>query len=485
MKITFVAFGVESYSIEILSSYLKSRGHQTSLVFDPCLFQTEIFFQNQLAKFFTSNLVDKIVAEKPDFIGFSLFTLNYQRALSLASQIKKHLPNTPVIFGGIHPTSVPQEVINQPQVDIVCRGEGEYALAELLDNPSSTSIKNLWFKNGGQIIKNPLRPLISDLDSLPLPDKKLFFDVYPGFLTDYYTTTSRGCPFGCTFCANNVLNKIQQGLGPPLRRRSPQNVIKELVWAKKNFPIKRITFVDDIFVQNPKWLQIFAADYQKYIRLPYVALTHPSFITPKTAKLLKQSGCYFLLLGLQSASEKIRSQVLKRFETNHQIKQAAKYCHQNHLNFSIDHILNIPGETINDYVFALKFYKSLKPSIINCFYLQYFPQTEIINIAKLKKPIIKKINQGKTSTSLVVGFGNQNLADPQLLYSNFQFFFLLVPILPQKIINLIIQKKLYLKKFHPPLFVNALIKILLSTRVGRLNVYWGIIKQTLYFLFHQ
>jgi len=474
--ITFVAIAVESYSIEILSSFLKKKGHQTSVVFDPSLFATEVVNSGKIAHFLDhrQQLVKKILSQKPDFVGFSVFTLNYQRALSIARLIKKQSPSTVIIFGGIHPTSVPQLVIREKAVDIVCVGEGEYALNELLNHPKSTNIKNLWFKKGKKIIKNPLRPLIKELNILPLPDKQAFYDIYPGFLTDYYTNSSRGCPFGCTFCANNVLNQVQKGLGPILRRRSPQNLIDELIWAKKNFPIKRITFTDDIFVQDYNWLKIFTRLYSRHIKLPYVALTHPSFIDKKKAKLLKNSGCYFLLFGVQSASEKIRKTVLKRFETNQQIKNAALACHQAKLPFSIDHILNIPGETVTDYIFALKFYKSLKPSLVNCFYLQYFPQTEIIKLAKLSPQTIQKINQGKTSTSLLYGSHHRH----------FQFLFLLVPILPPFIINFIINKKLYLKKFYPPLFLNAFIKVLLSIRVGRLNVYWGIVKQNLYFLFY-
>jgi len=486
MKIVFVSTGVESHSIEILSAFIKKHHHQTALAFDPSLFATEVISDTKLSGLFDTRqvLIKQIIAQKPDFVGFSVFTINYQRALIMARLIKKQNPKIRIIFGGIHPTCVPEMVIKQSCVDIVCVGEGEYALLELLNSPHRTNIKNLWFKKNQKTIKNPLRPLITDLDSLPLPDKDLFYKIYPEFLTDYYTSSSRGCPFGCTFCANNVLNKLQKGLGPPLRRRSPQNLIAELRWAKKRYHINKITFTDDLFVQDTDWLKTFTKLYRRYIRLPYVALTHPAFISRQTAKLLKNSGCYFLLFGIQSASEKIRSQILKRHESNQKIQKAAHYCHLAKLNFSIDHILNLPTQTTKDYLFALQFYHQLRPSIVNCFYLQYFPKTEIINIAQLPTSTIKKINQGQTSTSVVVGFGAKDTADPQLTHANFQFLFLLIPFLPSWALKKIIDKKLYLKKFQPPLFLNALIKILLSLRVDRGGVYWGIIKSTGHFMLY-
>jgi len=490
MKITFVAIGVESHAIEIISSFLKSKGHQTKLVFDPSLFASETIISNKIANMFDTRqeIAKQVINSNPDMVGFSVFTINYQRAISIAKLIKKLKPDLPIIFGGIHPTCVPEIVIKQKVVDIVCVGEGEYALLELLNSPKRTNIKNLWFKKNKKIIKNPLRPLIKNLDRLPFPDKDMFYKIYPGFLKDYYTTSSRGCPFGCTFCANNVLNKIQAGLGPTLRRRSPQNMIDELIWAKKRYKPKKITFVDDIFVQNVNWLNKFSKLYQKHIKLPYVVLTHPKFVTKKIAYLLKKSGCYFLLFGIQSPSEKIRSKILKRYESNQEIEQAATNCHQVNLPFSIDHIFNIPGETIKEYVEGIKFYSNLKPTIINTFWLQYFPKTDIITTAikykYLSKKIVPKINQGKTSTSVVVGFGGSNTGDPRLIYKNFQFIYLILPILPPWALDIIIDNKLYLKKFHPSFLLNTLIKISLSLRVKRGGVYFGIIKSTLFFMFY-
>lgn len=492
MKVVFIVIGVESLAVELLSGFLKKHKHDVEVVFDPKLFSSEAVQVKKLASFFDTSkeIVQQIVEKRPDLIGFSVFTLNYQRSLEIARKIKGLNAKLPIIFGGIHPTSVPEVVIKEECVDIVCIGEGEEALVELLesyrDNKQRLDIKNLWFKRNGGIVKNPCRQLIEDLDSLPFPDKDIFYNIYPGFMNDYYTSSSRGCPFACSYCANNVLRNVYLGLGKLIRRRSPENIIKELVWAKERYNPKKITFVDDVFVQDVEWLERFVGDYKKKINLPYVMLTHPHFVIDKAVNLLASSGCYLLAFGIQSASEKTRVEILKRHETNKEIEEAARNCHKFGLNFSIDHIFNIPGEGIKEYEEALRFYNQIRPSIINTYWLQYFPKTEIVKTAvekgTLKEAMVREIEEGLTSTSLVVGFGNRDTFNPDLAYTNFQFFFMLLPILPKWLMNKIIKWKLYNLPFNPPMVINIAIKFYIYLIRNRIDVYTGIIKNMLYFI---
>jgi len=492
MKIVFIVIGVESLAVEFLSSFLKQKGHQVELVFDPRLFSSEAVRFKKLADFFDTGeeLVEQVIKKKPDLVGFSVFTLNYQRALKLARDVKRNNKKLPIIFGGIHPTSVPEVVIKEKAVDMICVGEGEEALFELLgsyqDHRERFDIRNLWFKKNGKVVKNSCRPLIKNIDRLPYPDKDLFYDIYPGFSDDYYTISSRGCPFNCTYCANNVLNNIYKGLGKPFRQRSPENMIGELIRAKKKFAIKKVTFVDDVFVQNFAWLDKFTKLYKDKVNLPYTMLTHPRFVTFQTAKLLADSGCYFLAFGIQSASQSTRMKILKRFETNEEIRKAAASCHKAGIKFSIDHIFNIPGEGLKESQEALGFYNQLRPAAVNSYWLQYFPKTEIVNIALKKglinKSMIKKIEEGKTSTSLVVGLGGKDTINPDLIYTNLQFYFTLLPVLPKWLINKIIEKKVYLMRFKPPMFVNIGLKLFINLLNKRGGVYLGIVKSIFYFM---
>ena len=491
-KIVFVVVGVESLAVEFLSSFLKKYGYEVELVFDPRLFNSEAIKVPLLAKTFDvkRELAKEIISKKPDLIGFSVFTLNYRRCLELAREVKKLDKKTAVIFGGIHPTSVPETVLKESCVDMVCVGEGEDALKELLENIESgknkKDIKNIWFKSGRKIYRNACRPLIDDLDKVPFPDKDLFHHVYSQFVTDdYFALSSRGCPFACTYCGNNVLRRVYKGLGKSIRQRSPKNICDELEIAIAKYHPRQITFADDVFVQDIKWLRDFTKEYRQRINLPYVMLTHPRFVNYQIAKLLANSGCFLLMFGLQSASEKTRFNVLKRFETNKEVEKAATGCHKAGLNFSIDHIFNIPTEGIREYEEAINFYNKLRPSIINAYWLQYFPGTQIIQTANkegiIKKSMVKEINEGRTSTSLVVGFGGKDNFSPELIYRNFQFLFMLLPLLPKRVMDFIIQKKFYLKVFNPPIIVNIGLKFLVNLKNKRAGVYFGIIRSIIYF----
>lgn len=493
MKIVFVTVGVESLAVEFLSSFLKSKGHDVDLVFDPRLFASEAISIPKLSHFFDikKQLAKEILAKRPDVVGFSVFTINYQRCLELAREIKKINKNLPIIFGGIHPTSVPETVIKENCVDMLCIGEGEEATDELLKDIEKkgkrTDIRNIWFKKGHKIIKNPCRPLIANLDKVPFPDKEIFYKVYPQFITeDYFALSSRGCPFACTYCGNNVLRKVYRGLGKAIRQRSPKNICDELEIMKEKYHPKQITFADDVFVQDIKWLKNFAKEYQKRINLPYVMLTHPRFVNYQIAKLLAHSGCFLLMFGLQSASEKIRFNILNRYETNKEVEEAASSCHRAKLNFSIDHIFNIPTEGLSEYEEAISFYNKLRPSIINAYWLQYFPGTEIIQTAIkekiIKKSMVREINEGRTSTSLVVGIGGSDNFSPQLVYSNLQFFFMLLPVLPKKLVDKIIEKKLYLTKFNPPMIINICVKFLVNLKQKRAYVYLNMVKNMWFFI---
>lgn len=490
MRVVLVGMGVESLGIEALSAYLKKHQHKVKLVFDPRLFASEAISFKKLASFFDTScqLVEEILNFNPALVGFSVFSLNYQRALKLAREIKRKR-KVAVIFGGIHPTCVPEVVIREKEVDMVCVGEGEEAMAELLGawekRDKRTDIKNIWFKKGKKLIRNSLRRLIEDLDGLPFLDKDLFYEVYSGFMDDYYTISSRGCPFSCLYCANNVINRIYQGLGKKIRLRSVDNLISELVWAKKRYKIKRVTFVDDIFGMDKRWLGCFGSRYKKEVGLPYTVLTHPKFIDGETAKILKSSGCYLLAFGIQSANEEVRMKVLKRIETNKEIEKAARSCWKYKLKFSIDHIFNIPRRGMSGMGESLAFYSKLRPAVVNSYYLQYFPKTEIVDYAikkgEMKKEMVERINKGLTSSSLVVGVGGK---DSYLKkdYSRWQFYLTVLPLLPEKIMQIIVKKKMYLWKFRVPLEVNIGIKFLVNLVKGRGGVYWGIVKQTFYFL---
>jgi len=488
LKVTFVQSEGESLAIEYLSSILKSHEHKTSLAFDPRLFDSSSLQNSYLMKTFDTKmeLVKEIKRMKPDLIGFSVYTGNYQWALSMARLIKREL-DVPVIFGGVHPTLVPETVIRGECVDMLCVGEGEYALLELVGDLEQGRVnyetKNIWFKKEGKVIRNDVRPPLKNLDDLPFPDKDLYYECQP-FNGIYMIMASRGCSFACTFCCNFCLRSIYGQKGRHVRRRSVKNVIDELIWMKTKFKAKYVDFPDDVFTSDIKWLEEFSKEYRSTVDLPFSCITHPALVNRKAIELLKRAGCYWLMIGVQSASESNRRSILNRFETNEQIRRVAEECHRVRLHFSCDHIFNIPFESEKEQIEALKFCNEIRPSIINTYWLQYYPKTEILRKAReagiLNDATIAEINEGKMSTSQVVGIGAHDDFNPERKFYNFAFLLNLLPLLPKWVVGKIVEKRWFMRWFKSPIWLNTLIKFVVRLRIGQSHIYFSEMKGLMY-----
>jgi len=481
MRITFIHMGAESLGIEYISSCLKQRGHEVNLVFDPALFNDQRLFSSpKLYKIFNNNskLIKNVLRSKPDLVAFSVFTNNYQWACDLAEKIKKEI-NVPVIFGGIHPTSCPEEVIKQKFVDMICVGDGEEAILELIESLEKGkidyNIKNLWFKKAGQIVKNDIRTLTENLDSIPFPDKELF-EKNILFRDQYIIMTARRCPFNCFYCSNNHLRKIYRGKGKYVSRRSPDNVIEELKFAKEKYHPKEIMFFDDVFTSDTAWLLEFFNRYENEIAIPYRCISHPAYLTKDIVLLLKRTNCLSIQLGVQTVNEDTRRKIINRYETNDKLKEVFALCDQYHLEYNIDHIFGLPFESEKDYIKAAEIYINNKycTKINNC-WLSYFPSTEIVNIARqhgmLNEKDIKDIKEGKIRTYTSGG----SITDKKLIRicNNFSLFFEMIPILPKKISRIILKYSFYrfFYIFNPVLGLPVRFISMIKSRDGRMMNY--------------
>ncbi|UCC94344.1 MAG: cobalamin-dependent protein, partial [Candidatus Omnitrophota bacterium] len=212
MKVTLISLypSIEGFGIRTLSACLKREGHDTQL----------IFLRRDFWNRYNDETLNKVVelSKGADLVGISLMTNFFDNAIQVTQRIKKTL-NIPVLWGGIHPTIRPQECLDY--ADMVCIGEGEETLVDFLKRPISgqyfRNVEGMWFKDKENIIKNKLRMLNQDLDSIPFPDYDYerhymlnngsISKMDRGLLkryTDgvYMTLPTRGCPFGCTYCCN-------------------------------------------------------------------------------------------------------------------------------------------------------------------------------------------------------------------------------------------------------------------------------------------
>lgn len=471
MKITFAAMGAENISLETLSAMLKQHGHKTTLAFDRSLFNDANYFPIPfLAKIFDSKraTIRKIIDSKPDLLAFSVFADNYQWALSISREVKKIL-NVPIIFGGIHPTTCPDLVISEDCVDIICLGEGEYPLLELVESMQEKSIdhtiKNLWFSDNGTIIRNPVRQLIGDLDELPIIDKTLFDGYIP--IKDYYlTVTSKGCIATCAYCSQNFLKKWEMGKGQFLREKSVDKVIEELKVMKKRYGYKRVDIKNNILSGSKKWTFEFAEKYKKEIGVPFRIMGHPKTITTETMSVLKDAGLWHVQLGIESFNTKIRTEVLQRHETNEEILGALQTMDDNGVYYSVDIMVGLPGETETDIVKTIKILAKCKNlARASIFWLEYLPGVDITKMARqwglIDDGDLKKINDGLQENYLSTG----SVGDGKRMVNlkNYHLIFRILPMTPEPVINFILNYNLQrLFRFMPQTIVLVFVDVLVS-----------------------
>jgi radical SAM superfamily enzyme YgiQ (UPF0313 family) len=404
MKLTLISLSpdIRTFGIRTLSACLKREGHNVQV----------IFLTNDFWNSYKDQTLNELVQvlRGSDLIGVSVMTNFFDNAVQITRRLKQDLP-VPVIWGGIHPTIRPEECLDF--ADRVCAGEGEGALVEFTRKMEAGedlyNVGNIWFKDKGKVIKNRLRPLIQNLDSIPFPDydyehhyiskdgrilkmnRQLLEEhmpcgTIPGSKT-YMTIATRGCPFSCTYCCNNKLQQIypEQKV---VRKRSVDNIMKELARVRTRIPfIDCIWFEDDaFFAYSEEELKEFCVRFKKDIGLTLkIHGLNPSAFTREKLALLADAGLQVIRMGIQTGNEGIK-RLYKRHYSNQQIEQTARTINEFKDRFkriTYDVILDNPWESDEDLVKALIFFSRFPvPFSLNFFSLTFYPETELYKMAK-------------------------------------------------------------------------------------------------------
>ena len=447
MKVCFVYRRYENLGVEYLSAVLKQGGHEVDLIYEPALFSgmfTENTFLSKLLND-SSKTAEAALQSQPRLVCFSLVANDYQWACNIASLIKSQSNATPIIFGGIYPTSVPDKILEHDFVDYVCVGEGEEALLELcnaLNNGGKTDIiENIWVKRNGRIIKNPLRQLTTSLDAFPYPDKELFHETYKGFSVDFYNViASRGCVYSCSYCYNSYINILYSGGNGFYRRRSVGNVINELALAKKKYNPRIVAFYDDCFIADKLWLKELAQEYKAKIALPSFCFIHPSVIDDEVLGYLSDINCHAVNMGFQTFNEDLRRKYLQRNESNERTAFAVRRLKEKKIFLYFDIILGLPYQDEKELVLMAEFINKIKPDSVFISWLTCFPKTSICDLISREKPYNKEeIHLGSSGTYYIYTKGLARLGR-LIMISN---------ILPCAVFRAIVRMRLY--RIFPPL----------------------------------
>jgi len=397
MKITLISPypDIKSFGLRILSAYLKQNGHNVQFIFLPKRF-TERYDKEAL-----NGVIE--LSKRADLIGISLMTNFFDNAVQITQALKEKCA-IPVLWGGIHPTVRPEECLDY--ADMVCIGEGEEAVVELIKKMEAGEyyydVQNMWFKDKEKIIKNQLRPLIKELDTIPFQDyeynnhyilnneslKKMDTQLLNGYMCgSYVTMPTRGCPFGCTYCCNNTFNKMHLR-EKIVRKRSIESLINECIDIKTRLPfVDNIAFDDDaFFVYSIQEIQEFCKKYKEKVGFPLkITGATPSTLTREKLSFLVDAGLIEVKMGIQSASERIKK-MYNRHHTNFQVEETARIINEFKDKIKVpayDVILDNPWENEEDLIETLMFLAKLPtPFQLTCFSLTFYPGTELYEKAK-------------------------------------------------------------------------------------------------------
>ena len=323
-----------------------------------------------------NHLVSRLSSGTVHIVGFTATTPVINRAIKLCKTVKETDPSIVTIVGGPHVSAIPDQAIESSCVDITVRGEGERAMTEVANDKSLDSVRGIIYRKGEEVIRNPIAPLLDDIDSLPFPARHLLpANRYstPLIKRKPFTTllTSRGCPYNCTFCYHFPF-------GHKFRPRSPKNVIAEVDDLVHNHGIRELDILDDCFTFAPSRTyeiceEIIAAKYDLIWRCSNGIRVDT--ITKDLLELMHKAGCVHAAFGVESGDPEILSNIRKGV-TIDKITRVFKWCRQVGIETTALMMIGNIGENRQTIQRSIEFVNDLDPDYVNWAIAVPFPTTE-------------------------------------------------------------------------------------------------------------
>lgn len=373
-----------------LASSLEKHGHVARILDMP------------VEKMSAAEFKDLLLSGGFGLIGISCMTVEYNSALGTAEQIKNLLPDTPVVFGGPHPSADPSRVIINPFVDLVVVGEGEAALTELVnaveEGDPLDRIDGLIFKRDSAPVFNKPRDLIKNVDEIPFPAIHLLnLDEYYKYQIPRLVPkrkrymsifTSRGCPYGCIYC-----HKI---FGKKYRARSPHNVLDEIRLLYNKYGIREFIIEDDNFTMNlnrAKKICDLLIEEKLDISVQFPNGIRADRMDEELMSKLKQAGAHSMSIGVESGTLRIQDFIRKGLDLN-KVRETISLAKKYKIKTNGFFMMGFPGETTNEMLETINFARSLELDTADFSIATPYPYTELMEIS-IKKGYLKTMDFDK------------------------------------------------------------------------------------------
>jgi len=415
---TDLPFGIAS-----IATTLKSAGHDVEIL----VLSKGIPYKATLASILSDF--------SPGVVCFTSVSTQFDFVSELADLIKGSAQDIFLIAGGAHPTLNPEESISGGKFDAICVGEGDESIVEIVkqieNGQSPSTIQGMWIKAGDEAIeRNPAGPFIRDLDSLPHIDRELWDKWIVNRDGPVSVLIGRGCPNRCSYCSNHAIARVSSG--KYVRMRSPRSVISELESVLERYPGADTFYLEiETLGANHKYLfelceALAAMNDQRERPLRFGVnyaladrVIEDSDILREIFVAMKKASITYLNVGLESGSERIRREVLRRPKYSN--RSVVKFCHyarEYSIDIRMQLLMGIPGESREDFMETVGLVRECQPTLyyLNIFYP--YPGTDLYLLARDKGYLMesRKVFERRGTNLRLPGFSGLQVKREFILF---------------------------------------------------------------------